>query len=109
MKTWSPQELEDARERGGRAYLEFLRESSMSVGLYTIPAGGIDGQSPHTEDEIYIVMAGRSRFTAGDETRDAAPGDVIFVAAHVPHRFHDITEELRILVVFAPPEYSNSA
>ena len=49
-------------------------------------------------------MAGRSRFTAGEETRDAAPGDVIFVPAHVPHRFHDIVEELRIIVVFAPPE-----
>ena len=81
-----------------------MRESSMSAGLYTLPAGGVDGQSPHNEDEIYVVMAGRSRFTAADETRTVAPGDVIFVAAHVPHRFHDISEELRIIVLFAPPE-----
>lgn len=104
MKAWSPEDLELLRVAGGRAYLEFLRESSMSAGLYTLSAGGVDGQSPHSEDEIYVVMAGRSRFTAGDETRDVAPGDVIFVAAHVPHWFHDITEELRIIVVFAPPE-----
>jgi mannose-6-phosphate isomerase-like protein (cupin superfamily) len=104
MNAWSPDDLESLRLAGGRAYLEFLREPSMSAGLYSLPAGGTDGQSPHNEDEIYVVMAGRSRFTAGEETRDVAPGDVIFVAAHVPHRFHDITEELRIVVVFAPPE-----
>jgi quercetin dioxygenase-like cupin family protein len=104
MKSWTPEGLEELRLASSRAYLEFLREPSMSAGLYTLAAGGVDGQSPHNEDEIYIVMAGRSRFTAGEETRDAAPGDVIFVAAHVPHRFHDITEELRIIVLFAPPE-----
>ena len=104
MKAWSPDDLESLRISGGRAYLEFLREPPMSAGLYTLAVGAVDGQSPHNEDEIYIVMAGRSRFTAGDQTRDAAPGDVIYVAAHIPHRFHDINEELRILVVFAPPE-----
>jgi len=104
MKAWSPDDLETLRLAAERPYLEFLREPSMSAGLYTLPAGATDGQSPHNEDELYIVMAGRSQFTAGDQTRGAAPGDVIFVAAHVPHRFHDITEELRILVVFAPPE-----
>ena len=109
MKAWSPDDLESLRLGAGRAYLEFLREPSMSVGLYTLPAGGTDGQSPHTEDEIYIVMAGRASFTAGNETRDAGPGDVIFVPAHVPHRFHDISQELRILVVFAPPEGTTTA
>jgi mannose-6-phosphate isomerase-like protein (cupin superfamily) len=104
MKGWSPDDLDTLRLAAARPYLEFLREPSMSAGLYTLPAGATDGQSPHNEDELYIVMAGRSQFTAGDQTRDAAPGDVIFVSAHVPHRFHDITQELRILVVFAPPE-----
>lgn len=41
-----------------------------------------------------------------DEVRDVDPGSVIYVAATVPHRFHDITERLEILVVFAPAEYS---
>ena len=54
------------------------------------------------------MLAGRSRFTAGDDTRDVAPGDMIFVAARVPHRFHDITEQLRLIVVFAPPETSGA-
>lgn len=93
-----------AQAASGDAYLEFLREPSMSIGLYVLPAGAVDGQSPHTEDEAYVVLAGRSRFTAGDETQDVGAGDTIFVPAGVPHRFHDITQELRLIVVFGPAE-----
>lgn len=97
--------LERQQEAGG-PWAELLRVPDLSVGLYVLAAGALDGQQPHTEDEVYVVLAGRGRFTAGDETREAGPGDVIFVPARVPHRFHDIREELRIVVVFGPAEYS---
>ena len=42
--------------------------------------------------------------TVGDETRPVAPGSLVFVAATVPHRFHDIAERLELLVVFGPAE-----
>jgi mannose-6-phosphate isomerase-like protein (cupin superfamily) len=109
VKAWTLRELSETRDSVDRSYLEFLREESMSAGLYVLPAGGVDGQSPHREDEVYVVLAGRGRFTAGEEVRDVAAGDVIYVAAGVPHRFHDIEEELRLAVVFAPPEYSKGA
>ena len=101
--------LETQRAEGTRPYLEFLRVPALSVGLYTLGAGAVDGQSPHTEDEVYVVMTGRARITVGDEVRDVGPGSVVYVAATVPHRFHDITERLEILVVFAPAEYSQKA
>jgi mannose-6-phosphate isomerase-like protein (cupin superfamily) len=88
----------------GRPYIEFIRSQSLSVGMYVLEAGDVDGQSPHLEDEVYVVLAGRSRFSAGDELREVKHGDVIYVAAGVPHRFHDITERLELIVVFAPPE-----
>jgi mannose-6-phosphate isomerase-like protein (cupin superfamily) len=100
----SLEELISAQGASSWAYLEIVRSDSMSVGLYVLPAGAVDGQSPHDEDEVYVVIAGRSQFTAGDATRDVAPGDVMFVPAREPHRFHDITEELRVVVVFSPPE-----
>ena len=103
MDVWS---LSDLLAYEGGPYHEFLRVPDLSVGLYRLAAGAVDRQQPHTEDEIYVVMAGRSRFTAGEATRDLGPGDTIYVAAHIPHRFHDITEELHLLVVFAPPEDS---
>jgi len=105
MKSWSEAQLRRAAA-GDRAYVEFLREESMSGGLYVLAAGATDSQSPHTEDELYVILSGRARFTAGGETRVAAPGDLIFVPANLPHRFHDITEDLSVAVVFAPPEYS---
>jgi len=96
--------LLDLRAASGGPWLEFARSTDLSAGLYVIEAGGVDGQSPHTEDEVYVILAGRARFTAGTETRDVVPGDTIFVAAEVPHRFHDIAEELRVIVVFGPAE-----
>jgi hypothetical protein len=41
-------------------WVEQLRVPDLSVGTYRIAAGGIDGQSPHTEDEVYVVMARRA-------------------------------------------------
>ena len=97
-------ELRAEQAEGRRPYLEFLRSGAMSVGLYVLDVGQVDRQQPHAEDEIYVVMSGRARFSAGDETRDAAAGDVIYVAAGVAHRFHDITARIALIVVFAPSE-----
>ena len=97
-------ELLAQRAASGRPYLEFLRAESLSVGLYVLGAGARDAQQPHTEDEVYYIVAGRSRMTVGDRELDVAAGSVVFVEAHVPHRFHDIVEELQIVVFFAPPE-----
>lgn len=85
-------------------WAEFLRVPPMSVGVYVLPAGGVDRQSPHSEDEIYYVVRGRGRLRHGSVDSDAVPGEVLFVPARVEHRFHTITEELVLLVVFAPAE-----
>ena len=106
MDAFTLSSLLERRAVAGGPWLEFVRVPDLSAGLYVIEAGGVDPQSPHTEDEVYVVLAGRARFTAGDETRDVAPGDTLFVPAHVPHRFHDVTEELRVIVVFGPAEGS---
>ncbi len=76
----------------------------MSAGLYVLPPGSTDPQRPHHEDEIYYVVRGRARFKAGTEDREVSAGSVFFVAAEVEHRFYDVTEELAVLVAFAPAE-----
>lgn len=85
-------------------YLEFLRVPALSMGLYVLPAGGVDGQQPHNEDEVYIVVRGRAFIHIAGEDQPVEPGRIIFVAAHVPHHFHNIREELAVLVFFAPAE-----
>jgi mannose-6-phosphate isomerase-like protein (cupin superfamily) len=92
------------RARRGDAYLEFLRVASMSAGIYVLPAGSVDAQTPHRQDELYYVVRGRARMRAGAEDRPLESGTVVFVGAHVEHRFYDIQEELTVLVFFAPAE-----
>ena len=89
------------RAESGRPYLEFLRVESLNAGLYELAAGSGDEQSPHDEDEIYYVVEGRARFRAADQLSVVGPGSVIYVRAGVEHRFEEITEDLKLLVVFA--------
>lgn len=95
-----------ARQTAHTAYLEFLRVPALSMGLYVLPAGGIDPQQPHTEDEVYYVVRGSAQIRVGGEDRPVQAGSIVYVAANVEHRFHTITEELQVLVFFAPAEYS---
>jgi len=104
METFTIQQLIAEQAVGKRPYLEFLRHDSMSLGLYALPAGGVDPQQPHDEDEVYYIVSGQGQITVGEETQPVLPGSLVFVAAHVPHKFHDISEDLKILVFFAPPE-----
>lgn len=97
-------QLEEVRKESGKAYLEFLRVSSLSAGVYVLSAGSTDTQKPHREDEMYYVIRGRARMRIGGEAQAVAAGSVIFVAANVQHNFFEITEELVVLVFFAPPE-----
>ncbi len=95
----------EAEQAGSdHAYHEFLRVPALSCGLYVLPAGGTDSQGPHTEDEVYYVLHGRATLDVGNHEHLVHPGSVVYVPAQLPHRFHSIEEDLKILVVFAPAE-----
>jgi mannose-6-phosphate isomerase-like protein (cupin superfamily) len=89
---------------GAAHYVERFRVPDLSVGTYSIPAGGHDGQSPHTEDELYVVTAGRATMVADSGSVEVGPGTVIFVPAGEAHRFTDVTGDLTLLVIFGPAE-----
>ncbi len=96
------------RRDAGKAWLEFLRAGSLSMGLYVLSAGAPDLQEPHTEDEVYYIVSGRGMLRAGKTDRRFQPGTVLFVAAGEEHRFHTITAEMTALVFFAPAEGTNA-
>jgi quercetin dioxygenase-like cupin family protein len=106
MKTFNLTSLTVESERGNQRWLEFLRVPSLSMGLYRLKAGQADKQQPHTEDEVYFVISGKASFRAGGQEEAVVPGSLIFVERAVEHRFVDITEDLTVLVFFAPPEGS---
>ena len=97
----------DALEReqaGGPAYREFLRLPGASFGLYLLRSDGTDKQHPHDTDEVYVVLAGKAGLRIGGTDHEVRAGSVISINRGVEHSFHDITEDLQVLVIFAPPE-----
>ena len=90
----------------GRPYYEFLRIPAMSAGIYVLPAGAVDRQRPHKQDEIYYVVRGKAKMRLGSEERSVQEGSVIFIEPGLAHRFFDIEKDLVLLVVFAPAETS---
>lgn len=97
-----------ARDR--HDFAEVLRApgESLSVTVARWPAGSVDDQQPHTEDEVYYVVRGRAVLTTGGERVAVAAGSLAFVAAGVEHRFSEISEDLETLVFWSPARHTNA-
>lgn len=95
------QEALAANSSGDRASYA-IRHGTMRAGLYA-PVG-VDPQTPHSQDELYIVISGSGSFVKGDERRPFAPGDLIFVKAGAEHRFEDFTPDFQTWVIFWGPD-----
>ncbi len=106
MQAYELADIISQREASNKLYLEFLKVPALSMGLYVLPAGGVDPQLPHTEDEVYYVVSGKAQIKVADEDRAVQAGSIVYVAKNVEHRFHSIEEELTVIVFFAPAEYS---
>ena len=107
MQAYELADLISQRADSNKLYLEFIKVPDLSVGLYVLPAGGVDLQLPHTEDEVYYVVSGKAQIKVSDEVRAVQAGSIVYVAKNVEHRFHSIEEEFTVIVFFAPAEYSN--
>jgi len=86
----------------GERFVELFTHGTLVVELYA--PRGHDPQTPHTRDEIYVVARGRGTFFDGSSRASFQPGDLLFVAAGVPHRFEDFTDDLAVWVLFYGPE-----
>ena len=106
MNVFDMSEIVDGHKQNGELYHEFFKATRLSVGLYVLGVGVPDPQTPHTEDEIYYIVSGAGTIEVAGEHRSVSAGSAIYVDAHVDHRFHSITEELSVIVVFAPPRHS---
>jgi hypothetical protein len=79
-----------------------FERGDVSIELYA-PRGS-DTQSPHTRDEIYIVASGSGIFRRADQVCEFNAGDLLFVPAHVDHRFEKFSDDFRTWVIFFGPE-----
>ena len=101
-KRMSPQKaLQAVLDSDDGLYTVMLKNGSMELGFYK-PAG-TDEQSPHDQDEIYIVQTGSGICVRGDEKIPFEPGDALFVAADVEHRFVDFSDDFAAWVILYGP------
>jgi mannose-6-phosphate isomerase-like protein (cupin superfamily) len=108
MDAFVAEELLARLDPGGHDFAEFFRSSTLSLTVARWPAGSVDDQEPHTEDEVYYVVSGRARLSVADEDVAVGAGSIAYVAAGVDHRFHDIDGDLEVIVFWAPPRHTNA-
>jgi mannose-6-phosphate isomerase-like protein (cupin superfamily) len=82
----------------GRASALLLTHGTLELRYYA-PRGS-DTQTPHSRDELYIIAHGSGWFVRGTERVRFATGDALFVAAGVPHRFEDFSDDFGTWVMF---------
>ena len=86
----------------GERFAKVLEHGSLEVEIYA--PRGLDTQTPHTRDELYVIVQGVGEFVNGPDRYPFGPGDVLFVPAGVEHRFEDFTDDFLVWVVFYGPE-----
>lgn len=82
-------------------YDVLLAHGSLELGMYT--PKDQDGQSPHDQDEVYIIQKGKGAFVLDDERFNVSVGDALFVPAGTMHRFENFSEDFAAWVIFYGP------
>lgn len=94
--------LKALAEQRPREFTEVFARGSLTVEIYA--PSGVDRQTPHTRDELYVIISGRGTFINGTERHPFEPGQVLVVPAGVEHRFVDFTPDFSTWVFFFGPE-----
>jgi mannose-6-phosphate isomerase-like protein (cupin superfamily) len=85
----------------GRSSAEAFRDGDLEVRLYAPKSH--DPQTPHDRDELYIVASGAGQFRVEGRRTPCQTGDLLFAAAHVPHRFEEVSDDFAVWVIFYGP------
>lgn len=101
VRVVSPHEAEGLERPPDNLATPVLVRHGVEVEYYA--PRGIDGQTPHDRDELYVVAAGRASFVAGGRSRAVAAGDFIYVRAREAHRFEAMSGDFGVWVVFFGP------
>ena len=75
------------------------RSPGLEIGVYVLVAPEPDRQSPHEDDEVYVVLEGRGTLEVEGEKVELREGHAVFVPAGAEHRFVGY-EQLSVLVIF---------
>ena len=104
---WSIADAAAAPLQDGRASSLLFEHGSMHLRFYA--PKGQDAQTPHDQDEIYVVASGTGTFVRESERVPFGPGDSLFFAAGETHRFEDFSDDFATWVVFYGPKGGEAA
>jgi mannose-6-phosphate isomerase-like protein (cupin superfamily) len=99
--------LEALDRAGGATFVTLFERGSMSVEIYR--PRKVDAQTPHEQDELYVVISGSGAFVRDGVSQPFEPGEVLFVGAGVPHRFEGLGDDLQLRSSTAPGRQGASA
>ena len=79
-------------------FVVLFQHGTMKVEYYK--PDQIDKQSPHRQDELYVIASGSGTFYNDGARTPFNTGDVLFVAAGKEHRFENFTADFATWVIF---------
>jgi mannose-6-phosphate isomerase-like protein (cupin superfamily) len=85
----------------GEHSASFLERGTLNLKL-SLPVRP-NQQTPHAQDEVYVIVRGRGFFVHDGKRDSFEAGDLMFVAAGTEHLFEDFTEDLAVWVIFYGP------
>ena len=90
--------IEQLKKEVDKPFTVLMKHGTMSV-EYFAPQK-IDSQTPHSQDELYVIVRGHGQLNRDEEILECKAGDVLFVPAGMAHRFQNFTDDFATWVVF---------
>lgn len=95
--------IEQARQQAPvPGFLRVFERGTLSAELYR--PRGHDPQTPHLQDEVYIVIRGSGVYLCAGTSTPFHAGDLLFAAAGIEHHFESFSEDFEVWVIFYGPE-----
>ncbi len=89
-------------QNSNKSFLQLFNHGTLQIELYK--PDKIDDQSPHKQDEVYVIVSGNGAFLNNGIITNFTAGDFLFVPAGVEHRFLNFSSDFVTWVIFYGPE-----
>ena len=94
--------LKELQKENKQRFIEVMKHGSMIIEFFRPKY--VDTQTPHKQDEIYVIIKGNSTFFRSGERVNCSSGDILFVPAGMEHRFENFSDDFETWVIFYGPE-----
>jgi mannose-6-phosphate isomerase-like protein (cupin superfamily) len=90
--------IDALKQAGGEVSVVLMEQPGMSLEYFSPQK--VDTQTPHTRDELYIIVRGHGKLNRDGELIPCKAGDALFVPAQMQHQFVDFSDDFATWVIF---------